>query len=98
MRNLSGILLPITTPFTSQHDYNSKRQAPADVIDANALTANTLSWNTTGIVGYVILGSTGERVHLDEREYLHVIEAARDAVPNELAFIVGAGEQSTLGT
>jgi 4-hydroxy-2-oxoglutarate aldolase len=98
MRDLKGILLPITTPFTSQHDDNSKRQPPADVIDVNALTANILNWNTRGIVGYVILGSTGERVHLDEREYLHMIETARDAVPGELAFIVGAGQQSTLGT
>lgn len=98
MRDLKGILLPITTPFTSQHDDNSKRQSPADVIDVNALTANVLNWNTRGIVGYVILGSTGERVHLDEREYLHMIETARGAVPSGLAFIVGAGQQSTLGT
>jgi 4-hydroxy-2-oxoglutarate aldolase len=46
----------------------------------------------------VILGSTGERVHLDEREYLEVVEAARASVPEELVFIVGAGQQSTSGT
>ena len=45
-----------------------------------------------------MLGSTGERVHLDEREYLEVIETARAAVPEDLAFIVGAGQQSTVGT
>jgi len=38
------------------------------------------SGNTTGISGYVLLGSTGERVHLDEREYLEVIEAARAGI------------------
>ena len=45
-----------------------------------------------------MLGSTGERVHLDEREYVEVIESARREVSSELAFIVGAGQQSTLGT
>lgn len=48
-----------------------------------------------------MLGSTGERLHLDESEYLRTIEAAREAVPpgaEGLAFIVGVGQQSTRGT
>ena len=45
-----------------------------------------------------MLGSTGERVHLDEGEYVQVIATAREAVPKDLAFIVGAGQQSTRGT
>src|SRR5690242_1220368 len=48
-----------------------------------------------------MLGSTGERVHLDEREYLEVIETTRATVPQGLeglAFIVGAGQQSVVGT
>jgi 4-hydroxy-2-oxoglutarate aldolase len=48
-----------------------------------------------GVIGYVALGSTGERVHLSEREYLDVIETARLSVPEQFAFIVGAGQQST---
>jgi 4-hydroxy-2-oxoglutarate aldolase len=51
-----------------------------------------------GIKGFVVLGSTGERVNLDEREYLQVIETARAAVPTSMTFIVGAGQQSTRGT
>ena len=43
-----------------------------------------------------ILGSTGERVHLDEREYLEVIEVSRAA--SDSVLIVGAGQQSTVGT
>lgn len=85
--NLSGVLLPITTPFTTSED-----------IDMTALKSNIHRWNTTGIAGYVILGSTGERVNLDEREYLQVIETARAAVPQAMTFIVGAGQQSTRGT
>lgn len=51
-----------------------------------------------GIAGYVVLGSTGERVHLDEEESLRVIVKAREAVSSEKVFIAGAGQQSTRGT
>ena len=85
--NLSGLCLPITTPFTTSED-----------LDAGALAANIEKWNQTGIVGYVVLGSTGERVNLSEREYLQVIETAGKATPDKLSFIVGAGQQSTRGT
>ncbi|MGQ0761840.1 MAG: dihydrodipicolinate synthase family protein [Acidobacteriota bacterium] len=85
--NLSGVLLPITTTFMANED-----------VDIEALKANINRWNTTGIAGYVVLGSTGERVNLDEREYLHVIETTRAAVPKTMTFIVGAGQQSTRGT
>jgi len=84
--NLHGILLPITTPFHS------------DLVDHSALRFNLDRWTTTGIGGFVVLGSTGERVHLDEREYLEVIETTRQVVPTSLAFIVGAGQQSVAGS
>ena len=84
---LSGILLPLPTPFDD-----------SAALDEGALRANIAKWNTTGIAGYVLLGSTGERVNLDEHEYLQAIEVARAAVPADLAFIVGAGQQSTRGT
>src|SRR5438132_361617 len=85
--NLSGILLPITTPFTAGEDF-----------DAEALAGNLTKWNDTGVIGYVVLGSTGERVNLDEREYVQVIETARKAVPETFSFIGGAGQQSTRNT
>lgn len=84
---LDGLLLPITTPFTA-----------AEEIDADGLRENIRRWNRTGITGYVVLGSTGERVNLDEREYLEVIEITRSAVADDFSFIVGAGQQSTRGT
>src|ERR1044072_9404985 len=85
--NLRSILLPITTPFRS------------DAVDHGALRANIDRWSTTGIGGYVMLGSTGERVHLDEREYLEVIASAREEVDHAaLKFIAAAGQQSTHGT
>lgn len=70
-------------------------------MDLRALQANIARWSGAGISGFVILGSTGERVHLDEREYLAVIAATREAVSareDGFMFIVGAGQQSTIGT
>jgi 4-hydroxy-2-oxoglutarate aldolase len=84
---LAGILLPIPTPFSSHGD-----------LDLQSLRTNLNNWNRTGISGYVVLGSTGERAHLDEREYLQVIEAARTEVDSQRAFIVGAGQHSTIKT
>lgn len=89
-QDLRGVLLPITTPFDADGN-----------VDLAGLRANIAKWNTTGISGYVLLGSTGERVNLDEREYLEVIESARAEVegrPEGLTFIAGAGQQSTRGT
>lgn len=84
---LRGILLPFTTPF-----------ATTEEIDLAGLRKNLRAWNETGIKGYVALGSTGERVNLDEREYVLVVETAREEVPTNLTLIVGAGQQSTRGT
>lgn len=86
-QNLRGILLPTTTPFDQSGE-----------IDFSSLRVNLDKWSQTGISGFVLLGSTGERVHLNEREYLQTIETARAATSTNLAFIVGAGQQSTLGT
>src|SRR5712671_3688012 len=84
---LRGVLLPITTPFSANEE-----------LDTEGLAGNIEKWNDSSIAGYVILGSTGERVNLDEAEYLRVIETARRAVPATLSFIAGAGHQSTRGT
>jgi 4-hydroxy-2-oxoglutarate aldolase len=85
--DLRGILLPTTTPFDS-----SGQVSTADI------RANIGEWSPRGVIGFVVLGSTGERVHLDEREYLQSIEAARSVVADSAVLIVGAGQQSTAGT
>jgi 4-hydroxy-2-oxoglutarate aldolase len=87
VENLRGILIPFTTPFASDGS-----------VDTRALRSNIERWNETGVKGYVALGSTGERVHLEESECLCVIEAAREAVPASLSLIVGAGQHSTRAT
>ena len=85
--DLRGILLPTTTPFDSDGQ-----------ILSIAVGTNLQEWSRKGVIGFVILGSTGERVHLDEREYLQVIDTSRAAVGDDSVFIVGAGQQSTDGT
>ena len=82
-----GVLLPFPTPFD-----------PDGRADARGLRSNIEKWNETGVAGYVALGSTGERVHTDERESLELIESARASVPEGLSFVVGAGQQSTRAT
>ena len=84
---LKGILLPTTTPF----DNNGQ-------ISRIDITSNIKQWSARGVVGFVVLGSTGERVHLDEREYLEVIEVSRSATPRDFVLIAGAGQQSTINT
>lgn len=83
---LKGVLLPVTTPFLQSGE-----------VDFRALDANVHKWSQTLITGYVFLGSTGERVHLEESEYLRIVEFARSRVSGDRAFIVGAGQQSTVG-
>jgi 4-hydroxy-2-oxoglutarate aldolase len=84
---LNGICLPLTTCF----DANEQ-------LDLAGLSANIRRYNGSGILGYVVLGSTGERVNLSETEYLRVVETARAQTPSSMTFIVGAGQQSTRGT
>lgn len=85
--SLSGVLLPFTTPFDADES-----------VDLKALRANLSRWNASGVAGFVALGSTGERFHLDAGERAAVVETARECVPREMSFVVGVGEQGTRGT
>src|SRR5688572_19879604 len=77
--DLRGIMLPFTTPFSATEE-----------LDKEGLRRNIRKWNASGITGYVAVGSTGERVNLDERDCAQVIEIAREEIPQNLAFVVGA--------
>jgi 4-hydroxy-2-oxoglutarate aldolase len=85
MLDLKGILLPTTTPFDRDGH-----------ISTHDITSNIKEWSARGVIGFVVLGSTGERVHLDEREYLEIIEISRAAT--DLVLIAGTGQQSTVNT
>lgn len=82
-----GLFPPIPTPF-DQHEG----------VELYQLQANITRWNQCGFAGYVVLGSNGEFVHLTERERLHVLEVARDAIAPDLMMIAGCTCQSLAET
>jgi len=80
---LSGVMPPITTPFQ-----NGK-------LALDKLKENFQKWNKTGLSGYLVLGSNGEAVYLNEREKTKVIEVSRESIPTSKIMIVGTGMEST---
>ncbi len=84
---LEGIFPPVTTPF----DDNG-------CIEHNHLTENIERWNETEISGYLILGSNGEPVFLNEEEKLEIVNTTRKSIPSSKRMLVGTGLESTKGT
>ena len=82
--NLTGVFAPIPTPF----DRDNR-------VDTARLRAALARWVTTPLTGFIVLGSNGEAVLLDDDESDLVIAAAREAVPNGRPLIAGAGREST---
>jgi 4-hydroxy-2-oxoglutarate aldolase len=85
--NLSGVIAPVPTPFDDQ-----------DRVDTRRLSAALTKWSTRPLTGFVVLGSNGEAVLIDDADADRVIVAAREAVPRDRVFIVGTGRESTQGT
>ncbi len=84
MKKLEGVFPPIPTPF----DADGK-------ILHDKLKSNLARWNETGLHGYVVLGSNGEYVMLNESERAAVWETARAAIPRDKLFFAGTGAEST---
>ena len=82
--NLTGVFAPIPTPFDRDHR-----------VDTARLRAALARWVTTPLTGFVVLGSNGEAVLLDEDESDRVIAAARESVPKGRPLIAGTGREST---
>jgi 4-hydroxy-2-oxoglutarate aldolase len=80
---LEGVFPPITTPF----DDNG-------FIEYNHLTENIEKLNDAGISGYLVLGSSGESVFLDEEEKLDIVSTARKSIPQTKHMLVGVGLES----
>jgi 4-hydroxy-2-oxoglutarate aldolase len=83
---LTGVMPPITTPFTD-----------GDVA-LDRLKENFEKWNRTELSGYLVLGSNGETVYLNEKERLSVVETSREAIPSSKLMLVGTGMESTRET
>lgn len=80
----SGVFLPVTTPFR-----------PDGEVDTEAFASNLEHWSRVGISGVLVGGSTGEAILLDEDEFLHTLQVARETLPADLRVIAGTGRQST---
>jgi 4-hydroxy-2-oxoglutarate aldolase len=77
---------PITTPFQDGKLASEK------------LKNNFVKWNKTDLSGYLVLGSNGEAVYLNEKEKIRVVEIARASIPRSKFMIVGTGMESTQET
>ena len=85
--SLRGIMPPIPTPFDATGD-----------VHHGALVENLERWNQYDLRGYVVLGSNGEGVYLDETEKVRVWETARQAIPADKLLVAGTGAESTRQT
>ena len=77
------MLIPVTTPFE-----------PGGDVDVAGLQDNIRKWAPTGVQGFVVGGSTGEAVLLDESERVAAWETVRDAAPGGLRLVAGTGAES----
>ncbi len=86
-RRLAGAFVAAITPFDA-----------SDEVDPTALSAN-LHWLLAyGLDGILLLGSTGEQVHLSEFERSLVLEAGRRQIPAHKLLIAGTGLAGTRAT
>ncbi len=83
---LGGVMPPITTPF-------QKGELALD-----KLKDNLLKWGQTDLSGFLVLGSNGENVYLNDKEKIKVIEVCRDSIQAGKVMIVGTGLESTQET
>ena len=85
---LGGWLVPVITPF----DPETGEVAPV------ALREHARRMLSSGAVGLLATGSTGEAALLDDAEYARVIDWLRGVVPPERWLLAGAGRESTRAT
>ncbi|MFQ5960672.1 MAG: dihydrodipicolinate synthase family protein [Candidatus Methylomirabilales bacterium] len=87
MPEIRGVIPPVITPFTQTGE-----------VLYTALVSNLGQWNTTGLAGYLILGSNSEFVYLSEQEKIRVLEVAREHIPPDKVMIAGTGCEATEAT
>lgn len=85
--SLRGVFTPIVTSFDD-----------AGNVAHDKMELNLEKWNQTGLRGYVVLGSNGEWVYLDEEERADVLRTARRAIPPDKLMIAGTASESTIHT
>jgi 4-hydroxy-2-oxoglutarate aldolase len=85
--SLRGVFTPIPTPFDEDGQ-----------VAHDKLEFNLGKWNQTGLSGYIVLGSNGEWVFLNEREKVAVLKTARQVIPKDKLMVAGTASESTVNT
>jgi 4-hydroxy-2-oxoglutarate aldolase len=85
--DLSGVYPALTTPFAADGSVSL-----ADV------KYNIERYNSTGLTGYVVLGSTGESVLLSRSEMDGILTTVKEAAGQGKRLIAGTGAESTADT
>ncbi len=81
-----GIVPACVTPFVEG------QAAP------KAMQANIAKWLQAGVHGFLVFGSTGEFMYLQEGERREILRAAREAIPSDRFLLAGCGAESTQQT
>ncbi len=84
---IEGIFAAIPTPFY-----------PDENVYFRKLEANVARYSRSLLSGFVVLGSTGEAVALDDTETRDVLRVAAESAAPEKVLIAGVGRQSVKGT
>ena len=85
--SLEGVFTPIVTSFDQKGN-----------VAHDKIAENLGKWNQTNLKGYIVLGSNGEWVFLNEQERLQVLKTARQAIPKDKLMIAGTASESVRHT
>jgi 4-hydroxy-2-oxoglutarate aldolase len=85
--NLSGVFPALTTPFSADGS-----------VSVEDIKHNITKYNSTGLGGYVAIGSTGESVLLSRKEVDTVLVAVKESAAPGMRLIAGTGTESTAET
>jgi 4-hydroxy-2-oxoglutarate aldolase len=85
--DLAGLYPALTTPFAEDGS-----------VSLEGLKHNIKRYNTTGLSGFVAMGSTGESVLLSHKEWESVLIAVKEAAAPGMRLIAGTGAESTAET
>ncbi|HSH69327.1 MAG TPA: dihydrodipicolinate synthase family protein, partial [Deferrisomatales bacterium] len=86
LETLQGVIPPVVTPFAGEE------------LDVEAFRANVARWDQTGLSGYLVLGSNGENVFLEDGEKLDLVAACREVAAAGKIIMAGTGCESTRAT
>jgi 4-hydroxy-2-oxoglutarate aldolase len=85
--DLSGIYPALTTPFAADGS-----------VSLTDLKYNIERYNTTGLTGYVVLGSTGESMLVSRGEMDAILATVKETAGQGKRLIAGTGAESTADT